>query len=251
MVTVLVELVIPLLISIVVSFTVGYLLDSFKKPYPVNRIDYWIRKHFRKSKINGKSLEIFEQIELEENEEGKYEAPSLMELKTLIKKIKMNGIEIKDLMEPKNDKQIIGRIKVENSEGKFTISCTTKDTYNEEEYIDQNLPANVMIKLSFDEWTYKKAERLIEDSMHFIDTFIIKMKDSYKISENGLSVTFNTRHPPLIISYLMRASKNKNTFDIDLENNLHAYFTDNKSSFVNVNSRKDIDDIMEAIVWYV
>lgn len=162
----------------------------------------------------------------------------------------MNGIEI-ELMGTKNDTLLYGTIKVENSAGKFTISCTTEDTYDEEEQIDQDLPANVMIKLSFDNWVYKKAERIIQDSMNFIKAFIMNMKDLYKISENGLSVAFNTKHPPLIISYLTRASKNKNTFSIDLENNLHAYFTDDKSSFVNVKSRKDIDDIMEAIVWYV
>jgi hypothetical protein len=223
------------------------LLDAFKKPYPVTNTDHWVRKHFKKSKINGKSLEIYEKIKLEADEEDRLEKPSLEELQKLIRRIELNGIKT-EIMGTMNQEQINGTLEVGRDKGKYTITCTTQDSDDEEQMYETHR-VDIMICVKFNEWAYKKVRRLIQDSMTFINKIILDMKDSYKLSTDDLSVVFSTKKQPVILSYLSKVSKNKESFAIDLENNLHAYFNDNISRFVNVNTSQDIKEVMDAMVW--
>jgi len=234
---------------IVSAFIAGYFLDALKKPFPVTRIDYWVRKNFKKSKINGQNLEVFLKIELDTNDQDYLEKPSLEQLSKLIQKINLNGIGI-EYMGKKDEEQINGNINIGEHKGKFEITSKTEDSDDPGPTIETP-ESYVTVKILFDHWNYRHVDRLINDSKTVIDHFILLMKDTYKFSMNGLSVTFKTNKQPLILSYLSKVSKNTSSYNIDLEKNLHASFSGNMSRFVNVNTTQDIQKVIEAMVWYV
>lgn len=257
----LVQVVINYLISSIVTVTITVLatliIQAYLKPYPLTKLDHFIRVHFRKRKINGQDLVFFKQIDLS--------STSVTEVLDFIKRdtksenfhklksLGLNGIDIENIysVETKVDHKIQADLKINKLNGKFELSLVKTELNYSNDYYDDNVKAEISLK--FESWTYKDVSNILHDASALIDKICDMLGEEYEYTKGASVVEFKTGEPPAVLDYINKLSTNKseNKFSLVLSNNLTIYFLKEECKFVGVNSTADYNLILDAISWYV
>ena len=247
----LVDIVVSIVASIASGVVITLFVEAFRKPYPINRLDYYIRGHFKKGNIKGRKLVYQTDIEVDCEDEGdvlNYLRGDLKygEFKNLID-VHLNGINIGDLSF--DGRSITGRMNTGENTGELKLLVYKDD----KDYDPTLVEDKVKLKFSaaFNNWRYKEVWDLLHDIKTYKEEVLKYLGMNYHYSEYNSVVDFETNREPLVLNYLNKASKLNNNINIKLDNDVYIKFIGKHCEFIGVKTTSDFREILKAIIWYV
>ena len=248
----LISYVISIIITLTVSVLVTIMVEAFKKPYPVTRLDHFIRIPLKKGKIKGKNLKYSTNFEM-----GEESIQNVLdhlksdgrngEFYDLVN-LNMNGVCIKNLNAVNNG--FVGTIRVGDIEGRLEIVVYKQDSdFSPDENEDREV--YLEFSVSYEDWKYKQVKDILYDTSLYKDHISKLLSKKYNLQANRTVVEFEIKEEPIILSYLNKNANLNNSIKIKLNNYVYAMFYEKRCKIIGVNTSSDISDILYAISWYV
>ncbi len=249
--------------TFVVTLVVTILADAIKKPYPITRLDHYMKVKLRSSAIRGENLVYFRRVttDCESTKEmfnflkKDSRKGDFSELKNELSKIfdstdlvpKENKVSLKimaDLHQKYKEKQ--------NVWGKFEIQIIEE----EKDYpMDSEEGVSVEITVTFNEWNYTNVKDHLHDASIIVDNIILLIGKEYRCKNAAPVVKFQTKKEPVVLAYINEINRDgpklNDTLSITAGENLSIYFSDKNCEVIGAYSSSDFAKIAEAMSWYV
>ena len=249
--------------TFVVTLVVTILADAIKKPYPITRLDHYMKVKLRSSAIRGENLVYFRRVttDCESTKEmfnflkKDSRKGDFSELKNELSKIfdstdlvpKENKVSLKimaDLHQKYKEKQ--------NVWGKFEIQIIEE----EKDYpMDSEEGVSVEVTVTFNEWNYTNVKDHLHDASIIVDNIILLIGKEYRCKNAAPVVKFQTKKEPVVLAYINEINRDgpklNDTLSITAGENLSIYFSDKNCKVIGAYSSSDFAKIAEAMSWYV
>ena len=249
--------------TFVVTLVVTILADAIKKPYPITRLDHYMKVKLRSSAIRGENLVYFRRVttDCESTKEmfnflkKDSRKGDFSELKNELSKIfdstdlvpKENKVSLKimaDLHQKYKEKQ--------NVWGKFEIQIIEE----EKDYpMDSEEGVSVEVTVTFNEWNYTNVKDHLHDASIIVDNIILLIGKEYRCKNAAPVVKFQTKKEPVVLAYINEINRDgpklNDTLSITAGENLSIYFSDKNCEVIGAYSSSDFAKIAEAMSWYV
>ncbi len=250
-------------VTFIVTLVSTILIDAYRKPYPINRLDHLMKVTFKSSAIRGENLVYFRRVttNCESRKEmfnflkGDGRNGEFSELKNELSKI----FEITDLVPEENkvSLKIMADLhkkykKKQNIWGKFEVQII-------EEKIDYQMELENEVSVEFtvtlNEWDYKNVKDHLYDASIIVNNIISIIGKEYRYESAPPVVKFQTNIKPVVLAYINEINRDgeepNNTLSITAGKNLFINFSDKNCEVIGANSSLDFDKIVIAMSWYV
>lgn len=243
-----------------VTLIVTRLYDAYKQPYPINRLDHFMKLHIKSSAIKGESLVYFRKV-TSDCESGREmldyfnqnkKNGNFTELKNEISKnLGVTDVEkIQDKVTLKIVADLYPKDKVgSKSLGKFEVQIIDEKT----EDLDEGV--SVEFTITFNEWDYRNAKDHLHDASEIVGNIIQMMGKEYSCESAPPVVKFETNTKPVILGYINEMNKDgeetNKRVSIRAGKSLILNFNDKSCQVIGAYSSSDFDKIVQAMTWYV
>jgi hypothetical protein len=248
------------IITFVVTLSVTVFYDAYKKPYPINRLDHFIKMYMKKSALKGENLVYFRKVTTDcesEREMLDYfnQNKKNGNFTELQKEISKNlGVTNVNKIQDKVTLKIVADLHKKDKVGSKILGKIEVQIIDEKiEDLDEGV--SVEFTITFNEWDYKNVKDHLHDASEIVGNVIQLIGKKYNCESAPPVVKFETNTEPAILGYINEMNKdgkeNNKTVSINAGKNLIFNFNDNSCQVIGAYSSSDFDKIVQAMTWYV
>ena len=236
---------------------ITYLIEAYRAKYPMNKLEYGIRRYLKKRSIRGEKMNYTRHFEIE-TEDTDIESlmkmlgcPKNCNLKDFFSNIHLeSSIEFKQISR-ESDYTLKVALNIRNIEATLSISFMGNLDPEWSEANPGLIECNM--ELSIEKWEFKDVKDLLTDSKLLYDNIEKQLSNrGLKITYTGSQVIFNIKKMPVLVSYLQKVGTDKQiSISVPAKSaSMKIYFYEDKCEFINPITSVDYDSIIKSLVWY-
>ncbi len=245
------------ILSGVIGAGITYFIEAYRAKYPMNILEYGIRRYLKKRSIRGEKINYTRHFEIE-TEDTDIESlmkmlgcPKNCNLKDFFSNIDLkSSIEFKQISR-ESDYTLKVALNIRDIEA--TLSISFMGNLDPEWSAANPGLIECNMELSIEKWEFKDVKDLLSDSKLLYDNIEKQLSNrGLKITYTGSEVTFNIKKTPVLISYLQKIGTNKQiSISVPTKSDsMKIYFYEDKCIFINPTTSVDYDSIIKSLVWY-
>lgn len=237
-------------VGAMITYLITAFIGAFVKPYPMSTLDQFVRKHFKSRKIIGEDLKFYREISIDginsvenlfetisnrHNEGVNFKNEIFKNISATITMTRIQGLVLESIVEFGN---INGPFMVEGLPPFVSIS-------NEIEEQKISVTLTLLVK----KWKLSDVKDILYDCNIFLDKFVEGLRAiGHSVTNGENTVSFKLNKSPAAINYLSKMNISYLQSDIG---GTKFSMTKNSCSFQGINSSKEFELVINAMVMYI